>query len=119
MGTVLLGVCLVAGVVGGVVYNHFYWKYSAIIDLRLDGGAFDRTARFLATPRTISVGDPGALEAIARNLRAAGYTRDPANRVGWYEAGDGHIEIHPGPLSHFTLTPHGSLSKTPTSPRLS
>lgn len=105
LGTVLLGVCLVAGVVGGVVYNHFYWKYSAIIDLRLDGGAFDRTARFLATPRTISIGDPGAVAAIARNLRAAGYTRDPDNRVGWYAFGDDHIEIHPGPLSHFTPDP--------------
>jgi len=102
LGTVLLGLCLVSGVAGGVVYNHFYWKYSAIIDLRLEGGAFDRTARFLATPRTISVGDPGTLNTISKNLRAAGYSRDAANQVGWYELGDGHIRVHPGPLSHFT-----------------
>ena len=105
LGTILLGLILVGGVVGGVVYNHFYWKYSAIIDLRLEGGAFDRTARFLATPRTISLGDPGSVAAIARNLRAAGYTRDAANQVGWYEPGAGHISIHPGPLSHFTPDP--------------
>ena len=101
LGTVLLALCLIASVVGGVVYNHFYWKFSAIIDLRLDGGAFDRTARYLAIPRIISVGDQGTLGSISKSLRAAGYTSDADNAVGWYELQDGRIRIHPGPLSHF------------------
>ena len=106
VGATLLALALVLSAVGGVVYNHFYWEYSKIIDLRLEGGAFDLTARFLATPRTISVGDPGSIDAIAKNLRAAGYTLDQDNEVGWYElVGANGIRIHPGPLSHFAPDP--------------
>ncbi len=100
-GLVVLGLAITGTVVGGVVYNHYYWEFSRIIDLRLEGGAFDRTARFLAVPRVISVGDPAEIEAIARNLRSAGYTADKDNRVGWYEQADHRIRIHPGDLSHF------------------
>jgi penicillin-binding protein 1B len=105
LGAVLLGLVLVLSAVGAVVYNHYYWEFRKIIDSRLEGGAFDRTARFLATPRTISVGDPASIEAIAKNLRAAGYSRHQENEVGWYELVDGGIQIHPGPLSHFEPDP--------------
>ena len=101
LGASLLGIALVVASVGGVVYNHYHWEFSKIIDSRMDGGAFDRTARFLAVPRTISVGDPGSAEAIAKGLRAAGYTRDHDNQIGWYQFVAGGIEIFPGPLSHF------------------
>ena len=105
VGAVLLGLFLVLSAVGAAVYNHYYWEFRKIIDARLEGGAFDRTARFLATPRTISVGDPGSIEAIAKNLRAAGYTQARENQVGWYQLVDGGIEVHPGPLSHFEPDP--------------
>ena len=65
LGATLFGVAMVVAAVGGVVYNHYYWEFRKIIDSRLEGGAFDLTARFLATPRTISVGDPGSAVAIA------------------------------------------------------
>lgn len=105
IGKAFLAAFLILGVAGGVAYNHFYWKFSAIIDERLAGGAFDRTARLLAVPRTISLGDPGSAEAIARNLRAAGYTLDKDNQVGWYTATADSVRIHPGPLSHFAPQP--------------
>lgn len=104
-GTAVLALGLIAAVVGGVVYNHYYWKFREIIDMRLTGGAFDRTARFLATPRTISAGDPGSTATIAKNLRAAGYTYDRQNPIGWYELAGNSIQIHPGPLSHFAPDP--------------
>ncbi len=105
VGTALVALGLIGGIVGGVVYNHFYWKFRTIIDIRMEGGAFDRTARFLSTPRTISVGDPGTLPAIARNLRSAGYTPDEENPVGWYALSGNGIQIHPGRLSHFAPDP--------------
>ena len=104
-GMAVLAVLLIGSVVGGVVYNHYYWEFRKIIDLRLEGGAFDRTARFLALPRVISAGDPGSVAGIARSLRAAGYTLDPENQVGWYEVSGETISIHPGRLSHFAPVP--------------
>lgn len=105
LGVTLLAVLLIGSAVGGVVYNHYYWEFRKIIDLRLEGGAFDRTARFLAVPRVISEGDPASVAAIARNLRAAGYTQDRDNQVGWYEVSGESIEVHPGTLSHFAPVP--------------
>ncbi len=104
-GLVVLGFAMIGAVVGGVVYNHYYWEFSRIIDLRLEGGAFDRTARFLAVPRVISVRDPAEVEAIARNLRSAGYTREQDNPVGWYQLAADSIRIHPGEMSHFAPVP--------------
>lgn len=104
-GLVILALLLIGSVVGGVVYNHYYWEFRKIIDLRMEGGAFDRTARFLAIPRVISAGDPADLDAIARNLRSAGYTRDEDNPVGWYAFSEGGIRIYPGKLSHFAPIP--------------
>ena len=104
-GLVVLGLAMVGTVVGGVVYNHYYWEFSRIIDRRLDGGAFDRTARFLAIPRVISLGDPAEIRSIALNLRSAGYTRDTDNPVGWYELEADAIRIYPGSLSHFAPVP--------------
>lgn len=104
-GMAVLALVLISAVVGGVVYNHYYWKFHKIIDMRLVDGAFDRTARFLATPRTISVGDPGSTVAMAKNLRAAGYAQDPVNPIGWYKLAEGSIQIYPGPLSHFAPDP--------------
>ena len=101
LGTTLFGLFLIASAIGAVVYNHFYWKYHGIIERRMEGGAFDQTARFLAVPRLISKGDPTSVPAIVRNLRAAGYTRSEDNPVGWYALAGGAIEIHPGQLSHF------------------
>lgn len=105
IGKAFLAAALILGTAGGVAYNHFHWKFSAIIDERLAGGAFDRTARLLAVPRTISLGDPGSVKAIATNLRAAGYSLDKDNQVGWYTATEDAVRIHPGPLSHFAPQP--------------
>lgn len=105
LGATLLALAMIGGAVGGVVYNHFYWKFRQIIDARMERGAFDLTARFLATPRTISVQDPGSVEVLAKNLRAAGYTMDRDNEVGWYERVSGGVVIHPGHLSHFAPDP--------------
>ncbi len=105
LGLVLLAVLMIGTVVSGVVYNHYYWEFSKVIDLRLEGGAFDRTARFLASPRLISVGDEASTDALARNLRSAGYTPEPDSPVGWYRVIGDSIQIHPGDLSHFAPVP--------------
>ncbi len=105
LGVSVVGFGLIAASVGGVVYNHYYWKYRGIIERRMDGGAFDRTARFLSVPRQISVGDPGSAQAMAKNLRSAEYTGSEDNKVGWYDVRPDAIEVHPGSLSHFDPEP--------------
>ena len=101
VGLVTLAVLLIGSVAGGVFFNHKYWEYSKVIDQRLAGGAFDKTARFLAIPMRVSLGEPATVEGLSRNLRAAGYTLDETNPVGWYRIVGDRIRIHPGQLSHF------------------
>lgn len=105
VGKVLIACGLILGVAGAVVYNYFQWEFRKIVDDRLAGGAFDLTARFLAVPRTISVGDPASLDSISRDLRAAGYNSERGNPVGWYQVVGEAIQIHPGPDSHFAPEP--------------
>lgn len=104
-GKVALALALIVAAAAGAYVNHYYWKYSKVIDDRMAGGAFDRTARLLATPRTVALGDPATAQGIARGLRAAGYTRDRDNQVGWYEVVGDSVRLHPGPLSHFAPEP--------------
>lgn len=105
VGQALVALGLIAAMLGGIAYNHYYWEFRKIIDARLMGGAFDETARFLAVPRTVSGGDPATIKGLAKNLRAAGYTQTQGNAVGWYRAVGDSIQIHPGPLSHFAPDP--------------
>ncbi len=104
-GATLFGLIVVTAAVGGVVYNHYYWEFSRVIDSRLAGGAFDLTARFLAIPRTVALGDRSTPEQVSKNLRTAGYTPDRDNAVGWFELGPNSIAVRPGPLSHFEPEP--------------
>ncbi len=105
LGRAFLAVMLILGVVGGVVFNHLYWKYSAIIDDRLAGGAFDRTARLLATPRMVALKDPATIDGISKSLRAAGYTQDRDNPIGWFAMTEDSIRVYPGDASHFQPEP--------------
>ena len=98
----VLVLALIFAIIGGIAFNHFNAKYSKIVNLRLDTGAFDLTARFLAVPRTLHIGDIATTSQLANNLRAAGYTQEEQdNPVGWYRILDETIEIFPGPQSHF------------------
>lgn len=104
-GKVLLGLFLILTVSGGVVFNHYYWKYRKIIDIRLAGGAFNQTARILSAPKPVYAGDELTPFDVSNNLRAAGYTQQQDNTLGWYRMSSSAIEIHPGRLSYFAPEP--------------
>ena len=104
-GKVLLGLALIGAVAGGTVFNHYYWKYKKIIDIRLASGAFNRTARILSAPKPVYVGSELAPLDVANGLRAAGYTQSKDNALGWYRMSATSIEIYPGDLSYFAREP--------------
>ena len=104
-GKVLLGLALIGAVAGGTVFNHYYWKYKKIIDIRLASGAFNRTARILSAPKPVYVGSELAPLDVANGLRAAGYTQSKDNALGWYRMSAASIEIYPGDLSYFAREP--------------
>ncbi len=105
IGKVLLALMLITAIAGGVVFNHFYWKYRKIIDVRLAGGAFNRTARILSAPKPVYPGDELTPLDVANGLRAAGYTQQQDSAIGWYRMDESSVEIHPGQLSYFAPEP--------------
>ncbi len=104
-GKVLLGLALIGAVAGGTVFNHYYWKFKKIIDIRMASGAFNRTARILAAPSPVYVGDELTPLDVAKGLRAAGYTQSKDNALGWYRMSGTAVEIYPGNLSYFAREP--------------
>jgi penicillin-binding protein 1B len=84
-------------VVSGVTL-HYYRYYSNMIDRRLDGEVFQRTARLYAAPYRIHVGQKLTAEVVIARLQRAGF--EPR---GSEHAGDGTYELNSGRL---TITPN-------------
>jgi penicillin-binding protein 1B len=104
-GKILAGLTLVALLAGGTAFNHYWWKYSKIIDARLAGGPFNRASKVLAAPDPIFVGQDSSAEGILARLREAGYTDSAHNAVGHYIVKDNAVEVYPGELSYFAQEP--------------
>ncbi|MCB1021239.1 MAG: PBP1A family penicillin-binding protein [Acidobacteria bacterium] len=104
-GKILGGLTLAIVLAGGVAFNHYWWKYSKLVDARLAGGPFNRASKVLAAPDPIFVGQDLDAEAILARLREAGYSDSQHNAVGRYIVKDNAVEVYPGPLSYFAQEP--------------
>ena len=83
-----------------VVFTYYYIHYSKLIDAKLKAGPFTTTSRIYAAPTTVGVGDAVTPDAIAVELRRAGYTESRSNPMGSYNLKQGEIEIFPGPEAY-------------------
>jgi hypothetical protein len=73
-------VALVVIVATFAIYIHFY----RLVDAKLRSGPFSGAADIYAAPRTIAPGDGIDEATIAAELRRAGYSNSPANKLGYF-----------------------------------
>jgi len=77
---------------------HYYTVFSAEIDARLTRDVFDNSARIVASPINVNLGDQFSMEELASYLDAAGYSpssgEEPAAQ-GSYSVGHGTIDVTP------------------------
>ena len=91
-------VALTVFAVGG----YYYFRYQGIVDARLQQPLFATTAKIYAAPREVRPGQKLNLNAIANELRTAGYSVESAGSaspLGTYAEGASSIAVHPGPQS--------------------
>ena len=100
-GRVLLIGFAVSVILGAGAFTYYYAKYARLIDQKLRAGPFANSAKIFAAAQTVSVGDAGAPESIAAELRRSGYTDSSRNPVGYYQLRPRAIEIYPGEQSYF------------------
>ncbi len=105
IGKGLLALSLLTTLAGGAVLNHYWWKYSKVVDSKLAGGPFNRAAKVLAAPSPVFVGQELSPEEILVELREAGYSDSRHNPVGHYLRKESSIEVYPGSLSYFAQEP--------------
>ncbi|PWT78897.1 MAG: penicillin-binding protein [Acidobacteria bacterium] len=99
----VVGCFLLVGLVGLIVFSHYYNKYAHIVDERLKQPLFANTAKIYAAPREVRPGQKLGERLIANELRAAGYTTDGATRpspMGTYSEIGQAISVRPGPESY-------------------
>ena len=110
---------LVLGAVGAAIFAHYYFQYQKVVDARLSGPIFANTAQIYAAPREVRPGQKYSVQAIANDLRAAGYTEEgerSPSPLGTYRLDTDSIHIQPGPQSYHApdgatiLTANGTVS---------
>ncbi len=80
---------------GGFVFAYYYHQYQQVVDQRLNSGPlFANTAQIYAAPRQVRTGQTLTAQAIAQDLRRAGYNRD--SQLGTYTLNGDSISIRPG-----------------------
>jgi penicillin-binding protein 1B len=82
---------------------YFYYRYQGIVDARLQQPLFATTAKIFAAPREVRPGQKLSLNAIANELRTAGYSNDADSKsspLGTYSESGSSVTIHPGPQSY-------------------
>ena len=97
-GTLLLGL-----VVGESIFGYYYFKYRHIVDERLQKPLFEQTAKIYAAPKEVRIGQKLTPQAVAQELRDAGYSGDgdrDRSRMGTFALNDGSITVQPGPQSY-------------------
>ncbi len=86
--------------VSAAVLLHYYVRFSRLIDARLSGDVFNRTALVFAAPTAVAPGYEVSLEEVARRLRRAGYSEGvERSPLGFYQVGKDFVQIDPGPNS--------------------
>ncbi|MBV8113499.1 MAG: PBP1A family penicillin-binding protein [Silvibacterium sp.] len=84
------------------VFGFYYFKYSRIVDQRLEKPLFAATAKIYAAPSELRPGQKFSAHYIAQELRTAGYTvqgEGKASPMGTFSEGPESLTVHPGPQS--------------------
>ncbi|MHB1021750.1 MAG: transglycosylase domain-containing protein [Acidobacteriaceae bacterium] len=105
-GVTLLRAAILIFLMGAIAFGSlmgYYWfKYQKIVDARLSKPIFANTAQIYAAPYEVRTGQQFSADAIAAQLRRAGYNLQP--QLGAYQLRDegstGTIKIKPGPQSY-------------------
>jgi penicillin-binding protein 1B len=99
----LLGLVVIAAVMGFSIFGFLYVKYQRVVDERLKQPIFARTAKIYAAPREVRPGQKLTVHLIADELRQAGYSPEgapQASELGTYSEGVRQITVQPGPQSY-------------------
>ena len=93
----LVGLLVLAAVLGGDTLLRSYRYYSRIIDARLANGYMTSRPGLYAAPRSLEVGQKQSVAELLNVLRRAGYVESAGSDVwsGSFYAQDGAIEIRP------------------------
>jgi penicillin-binding protein 1B len=94
---ILLSVFLFVCIIFSGVTLYYYQYYSRMIDRRLSGEVFQRTARLYATPARIYPGQKLTPDAVVARLQRAGYEPEGSNHSGegTYALSRGRVTITP------------------------
>ncbi|MGC9292584.1 MAG: transglycosylase domain-containing protein [Acidobacteriaceae bacterium] len=104
----------------GLVFSYYYITYQKVVDARLNGPIFARTAQIYAAPRQVRPGQKYSVQQIAMDLRTAGYTAvgdSHPSQLGTFQLSNNSIHIQPGPQSYHApdaatvYTSNGVVSK--------
>jgi penicillin-binding protein 1B len=86
-------------VVGCVIFGYFYYHYQRVVDDRIASGPiFASVSQIYAAPREVRDGQKLSADAIAADLRRAGYNTNP--KMGTYQLNGDNIFIKPGSDSY-------------------
>src|SRR5215475_291543 len=120
------------GIAAGTAFLFLYMHYSRIIDRRLGGEIFQRTARIYAAPFPVYTGQSLTLAAVTARLWRAGYkVKDTApSDAGFFEVSGSRLSVTPrigapflidfqaGHITHILETDRGEVSETHLPPEL-
>jgi len=85
--------------IGGAVFGYFYFHYQHVVDDRLAAGPiFASVSQIYAAPREVRPGQKLTADAIASDLRRAGYNNNP--QLGTFKLTGDSIFIKPGAESY-------------------
>ncbi|HEX4576124.1 MAG TPA: transglycosylase domain-containing protein [Edaphobacter sp.] len=85
-------------VVGAAVFGYFYYHYQRVVDDRLASGPmFASVSQIYAASPQVRAGQKLSANAIAAELRQAGYNANP--KLGTFQLNGDNIFIKPGPES--------------------
>jgi penicillin-binding protein 1B len=104
-GRILVAGLVLATILGLGVFTYFYYVYARVIDEKLRAGPFANTAKLLAAPESVAVGDVTTPTEIAAELRRSGYSESRSNPIGSYQMQPNSISIFPGRDSYFEQEP--------------
>ncbi len=95
-GKILAALTVSIGCFGLIVFTYYYLKFSRMIDEKLARGPFTNTSKLYAAPDVVSLGDGISPDEVLAQLRRAGFSDARSNRIGWYHARPGQVEVFPG-----------------------
>lgn len=87
----------------GITFSYYSNKYKPMVDERLAKPLFNQTPRIYAAPREVRDGQKLTAEAIAQQLRSAGYVESSdhnASQMGTFILRGDSITVHPGQQSY-------------------